>query len=263
MLASRTSPAPLGRTSTAPLVLLAFLLSSAILRADDASPSPRRPQSWSFEVVAGTSLGGPTSDLEAAMRQAGFDDSLSGGWFGGGTTTYPYTQDESWAINSYWGAARRRLGHGPWHVGLGGGTTEFGTVTGYREKVGNTYTMVFLDVGSRVLTLAPMAWYEAAPGLRLGAGPAIHRVDFELGYSYEAGTVQNRSWKPGFVVEVALTLPVDTPVFFTALAQYRFAGTATAGPWETPTYQGAHVEFPGTSVPVSHGFVALGIGGRF
>jgi len=263
MLASRTSPGPRGRSFLFLLVLPALLLSSTILRADDTPPSPRRPQSWSFEVVAGPSFGGPSGEIEAAMRRYGFDDSLSGGWFGGGTTTYPTTQDESWDATSYWGAARRRLGHGPWHVGLGGGTTELGTVTGYRDKVGNAYAMVWLDVSSRVLTLAPMAWYEAVPGLRLGAGPAIHRVDFELGYSYESGKVQSRSWKPGFVVEVALTLPADTPVFFAALAQYRFAGTATAGPWETTTYQGAHVEFPATSVPVSHGFVALGIGGRF
>jgi hypothetical protein len=263
MVAPCSSPGPRGRFLPALLVFPAFLLSSAILRADDPSPSTRRPQSWSFEIVAGPSLGGPSSDLEEAMRQYGFDDSISGGWFGGGTTTHPYTQDESWDINSYWGAARRRLGHGSWHVGLGGGTTEFPTVTGYREKVDNVYAMVFLEAGSRIVTLAPMAWYEAAPGLRLGAGPAIHRVDFELGHSYEPGAVQYRSWNPGFVVEVALTVPVDTPVYFAALAQYRFAGTATVGPWESTTHLGAHVEFPSTNVPVSHGFVGLGIGGRF
>ena len=263
MRASRTSPGPRGRSLFSLLVLPAILLASPLLRADDPSPSPRRPRVWSFEVVAGRSFGGPSSDLEAAMRQAGFDDSISGGWFGGGTTTYPYTQGESWDITSYWGAARRRLGHGPWHVGLGGGTTGFGTVTGYRERVDDLYAGLFLDAGSRIVTLAPMAWYEPAPGLRLGAGPAIHRVDLELGHSYGSGSVRYRSWNPGFVVEVALTVPADTPVFFAALAQYRWAGNATAGPWETTTYQGAHVEFPATSVPVSHGFVALGIGGRF
>ena len=81
MRASRTSPGPRGRSLFSLLVLPAILLVSPLLRADDPSPSPRRPQVWSFEVVAGPSFGGPSSDLEAAMRQAGFGrlQILSGG----------------------------------------------------------------------------------------------------------------------------------------------------------------------------------------
>lgn len=263
MNVSRTRPGPRGRTVLFILVLPAILLASVDLRADGPATSPRSIRNWSFEVVSGPSLGGPSSDLEAAMRRYGFDDSTHGGWFGSGTS-YPYTDDELWVTTSYWGAARRRLGSGPWHVGLAGGPTGFGIVSGYRETGAGGYTGAYVDAEARMVTLAPMAWYEPARGLRLGAGPAIHRVDLELGSMwFSSGSELFRRYEPGLVVEAAITVPVDTPVFFIALAQYRWAASATAGPWETTTSSGARVEFPGTSVSLSHGFVALGIGGRF
>jgi hypothetical protein len=197
------------------------------------------------------------------MRGAGFDDTSPRGWFGSGGDSYPDTNDDLGDRAAFWGAARRRLGRGPWHVGLGGGTTELGSVTGYRQDVGNSHLGLYLYAECLVATLAPMAWYEPVPALRFGAGPAIHRVDLDLGSASNPEAGATRSWKPGFVVEAALTVPVDTPVFFVALAQYRWAGSATAGPWQTTSYSGAHVEFPATSVRVSHAFFALGIGGRF
>lgn len=264
MSVSRTGPAARVRPLLALVALPALLLSALPVCAQDgASPDSPRVRLWSFEAVSGPSFGGPADDLEAAMRLAGFDDSMSGGWFGGGTTTYPQTYDDETDRFSYWGAVRRRLGHGPWHVGIGGGPTDFGSVEGYRERVDGLYASVFVSADCRILTLAPMAWFQPVPALRLGAGPALHRVDLELGQTYGSGTVQSREWKPGFVVEAALTVPVDTPVFFAALAQYRWVGTATSGSWEATTYKGAHVEFPATNVSVSHAFVAIGIGGRF
>ncbi len=263
MNVSRTCPGPRSRSVLPLLVLPAILLASGSLRADDPAPSPRRIQTWSFEVVSGPSLGGPSSDFEAAMRRYGFDDSTHGSWFGGGTT-YPYTDDELWTTTSYWGAARRRLGNGPWHVGLAGGPTEFGTVSGYRETSASGYTGAYVDARARMVTLAPMAWYEPARGLRLGAGLAIHRVDLELGSMwFSSGSEQFRSYEPGLILEAAITVPVDTPVFFVALAQYRWAADATAGPWEATSSSGGPVPFPATSVTLSHGFVAIGIGGRF
>lgn len=253
-----------GRSLLSLVALPAFLLLSPPLQAEDPASSPRRPQAWSFEVVSGPSFGGPSGDLEAAMRRSGFDDTISWNWFGGGATAYPHTYDETWEPDSYWGAARRRIGTGHWHVGLGGGTTDFGTVSGFREKVDGIYAGSFIEAQSRIAALAPMAWYEPVRALRLGAGPAIYRVDLEVGHAgLSTGSGQTLSWNLGFVLEAALTVPVDTPVFFAALVQYRFAGNATAGPWETTTYNGARVEFPAASISVSHGFVALGIGGRF
>lgn len=197
------------------------------------------------------------------MRGAGFDDTSPRGWFGSGGDSHPYTNDDLADRASFWGAVRRRLGRGPWHVGLGGGTAELGSVAGYRGDVGNSYFGLYLYAECRVATLAPMVWYEPVPALRFGVGPAIHRVDLDLGSSGNPGEGATRSWNPGFVVEAALTVPVETPVFFVALAQYRWAGSATAGPWQKTSFSGAPTEFPATSVRVSHAFLALGIGGRF
>ncbi len=244
-------------------VLPALLLSSPPARAQDGAPAAPRVRSWSLELVSGPSLGGPVEDLESAMRNAGFDDTSPGGWFGGGGTTYPQSDTGALSHISYWGAVRRRLGHGPWQVGIGGGATEFGSVTGYQRTSASAYDGLYLYAGGRVATLAPMAWFEPVPALRLGAGPAIHRVDLDLGPSGNPAEGTTRSWNAGFVVEAAVTFPVDTPVFFIALAQYRWAGDATTGPWQGTTYSGIRVEFPATSLSVSYGFVALGIGGRF
>jgi hypothetical protein len=266
MFVPSTGPACRRRSLLTLLAIPALLLFSKPVRAEDPAPAAALARSWSFEVVSGPSFGGPVSDLESAMRSAGFDDTtpaLSGSWFGGAGTSHPYTSDSLDERISWWGAARRRLGSGPWHVGLGGGATEFGSVHGYRATGTGYFDGVYLDAGGNLATLAPMAWYAVAPALRVGAGPAFHRVDLDLGPPGNPGEASTRSWKPGFVVEAALTIPVDTPVFFVALAQYRWAGSATAGPWEGTSYSGARVEFPKTSVNVSHAFLALGIGGRF
>lgn len=263
MIVSRTGPALRGRFLLLLMAIPALLLSSPPGRAQEPPPAPPRLRTWSFELVSGPSFGGPAGDLEAAMRDAGFDDTSPGGWFGSGGDSYPVTNDELWDRTSYWGAVRRRLGHGPWHVGLGGGATELANVSGYRRDAGNGYLGTFLYTECRLATLAPMAWFEPAPALRLGAGPALHRVDLDLGPSGNPGEAATRSWNPGFVVEAALTFPVDSPVYFVALAQYRWAGNATAGPWQGTTFSGAHVEFPAATVRVSHAFAAVGIGGRF
>ena len=87
MSVSRTGPAARVRPLLALVALPALLLSALPVCAQDgASPDSPRVRLWSFEAVSGPSFGGPADDLAAAMRLAGFDDSTSGGWFGGGST---------------------------------------------------------------------------------------------------------------------------------------------------------------------------------
>jgi len=248
--------------TVAPLALAALLLFSSALEAEEPAAGKSRLPGWSLELVAGPSIGGPLGDLEAAMRGAGFDGSIHACFFGCTTISYPATYSGAWDERwSYWGAVRHRLGRGPWHVGLGGGPTGFGTVVGYRERTSDGGPSAFLDVKAEVATLAPMAWFEPARGLRLGAGPALHRIDLDAAGAWEPD--RSRSWKPGLVVEAALTVPAGTPVYFAAVVQYRLSADVTTPHWETTTSTGARLEFPSTSLRVSHGFVALGIGGRF
>lgn len=249
--------------AAASLALAALLLFFPPLDATERPEAPPQLQRWSLEVVSGPSLGGPVGDLEAAMRAWGFGDTLNVCFFGCASIAHPVTYADVSDRTSSWGAVRHRLGRGTWHLGLGGGPSAFGSVEGYRESVGDRYVSVFVEAEASVVTLAPMAWFDATRALRLGAGPALHRVDLRVSGAAGAQPVRSRSWKPGLVVEAALTVPVDTPVFFAAVAQYRFSADATTARWETTTYNGTRVELPATSVRVSHGFVALGIGGRF
>ena len=82
--------------AAAPLALAALLLYSPALDAQEPAPEGPRPKSWSFELVAGPSLGGPLGDLEAAMREAGFDGSVHGCFLGCYSISYPETYDSTW-----------------------------------------------------------------------------------------------------------------------------------------------------------------------
>jgi hypothetical protein len=219
-------------------------------------------RSWSLEFVLGPSFGGPIGDLEAAMRSAGFDDSIEGGqgWDG---IDYPITVDDLDMRLSSWGAARRRLGDGRWHVGVGAGRTSFGTVIGNRDVPGAPYGSFRIYSEIDMLTIAPMAWYQPAPAARLGAGLAISRVDTSLVAGYSTNSLESSSWEPGLVVEAAVTTPTASRFYFVALLQYRWLPSGTVGPWEETAMTGEVVVFPEATVTLSHGFVAVGLGIRF
>ncbi len=231
-----------------------LLLGAPPARADDPPPKPDRP--WSVEVALGSSFGGPTEDIEDAMRAAGFDDTIEPGGY-----SYPQTFDSEWS--SLWGAARRRLGDSGWLVGVGAGWTELGSVGGNRNVEGEPEGSFYIYSEVEMLTIAPMAWFQPLPAARLGVGLALNRVDTHLGRSYSGEIDDSSSWEPGLIVEAAVNAPVASRFYFFALLQYRWLQDGTIGPWQETASSGEVVVFPETDVTLSHGFVGAGVGIRF
>jgi len=232
-------------------------MAAAPARADEPPPKPDRP--WSVEFALGSSIGGPTEDIEDAMRAAGFDDPVEGG--GCCDITYPRTSNEE--LSSLWGAARRRLGDGRWSVGVGAGWTELGSVGGNRNVEGEPPGSFYIYSEVEMLTLAPMTWFQPLPAVRLGAGLALNRVDTHLGRSYTAEVDDSSSWEPGLLVEAAVNAPVASRFYFFALLQYRWLQDGSMGPWQGMASTGELVVFPETDITLSHGFFAAGVGIRF
>ncbi len=253
------------------LTLSTLLLYSPVLRSQEPAPpgppeapepapsAKRKPLSASAEFAAGSSLWGPVSDIQGAMWEAGLDDPGDGGFLGLYTVTYPRIHDYPERA-SYWVAGRQGLRGGKWSVGFGAGIAGLGSVEGHRTGP-RADDDVFVTVKSSVFTLAPMLWFEAAPVIRLGLGPAVHAVYVEPGVSDTPGITPPEGgdpiWRAGLLVEAALTLPAGKPYYFMLLGQYRWLADTSVVVPETG--------WPPESVPVplSHAYVAIGVGGRF
>ena len=239
-------------------VVAAVLLLGPSLAAADEPPSPKPVRNWSIEIAPGASIGGPLDDMEDAMAAAGFDDDIDLGsdW---GHLDFPSGGSDSTSI---WSAARRRFGDSKWLIGVGGGFTRFGSVSGNRNVEGEPLFSFSIDSEVEILTIAPMAWYQVLPAAWLGAGIAVNRVDTSVGQYY--GVVsESSSWEPGILVEAAVTYPPASRFYFLLLVQYRWLQDGTIGPWQDEASNGEVVVFPESEVALSHGLGAIGLGIRF
>jgi hypothetical protein len=247
-----------------------FLLSPALRAQEPAPPGPpeapepappanRKPLSASGEFAVGSSLWGPVSGIQDALWDAGLNDPGDGGFLGSQTVTYPRIHNFPERV-SYWVAGRQRLGGEKWSVGFGAGITGLGSAQGHRAGPAGG-DGVYVTVQSSVFTVAPMLWLEAAPVLRLGLGPAVHAVDVDPGVSdtpdVKPPEGDNPIWRAGLLVEAALTLPAGKPYYFMLLGQYRWLADTSAVVPETGWPQNS------VPVPLSHAYVAIGVGGRF
>lgn len=254
------------------VLALSTLFFLPVLDAQEPAPPPTAPpagQGWvlpesqkrlsaSAEIAAGSSLWGPVSDIQGAMWEAGLDDPGDGGFLGSQTVSYPRIHDFPERLAVWIGGRQGRRG-GRWSVGFGGGVTGLGSVEGHRAGPGAD-DGVYVTVQSSVFTVAPMLWLEAAPVLRLGLGPAVHAVDLDPGVSdtpdVDPPSGENPIWRAGLLVEAALTLPAGKPVYLLLLGQYRWLADASV---VVPQSGSPPRSVP---VPLSHAFVAIGIGFR-
>lgn len=252
----------------APAALATLVSGSPELAAQEHSPGPPAgraaapqtsaplPPSLSIDLlVAGMSLGGPSGSIESAMREAGLDDPGHGGILGTEHVSYPRTHDFPGRV-TVWIAGRGRLRGGVWRFGFGAGGTGLGTVEGHAGPVD-----LYVTAKSTVFSVAPMAWLQAAPALRLGFGPAVHVVDVDTDVSDFPGAdppeeFANRRWRLGLLVEAAVQYPVDRSYYFLLLGQYRWLAETTVN---VPAAGGSL----SVGVPLSHGFVGAGVGFRF
>lgn len=250
------------------LALSTLLLSSPALRAQEPTPPPgpewmtpeqRKRWAGSGEFAVGTSLWGPVSAIQGAMWDAGLTDEGYGGFFGAQTVSYPRIHDFPDRV-SYWIGFREGQRGSAWSFGLGAGLTGLGSAEGHETWPGGQGE-TFVTVKSSAFTFAPMVWLEPTPGLRLGLGPAVHAVDLDPGEADEPNVDppngENPIWRAGLLVEAAFIYHSHGPAYAFLLGQYRWLADATV------TVPGAGPSGWPVQVPLSHAYVAIGIGMRF
>jgi hypothetical protein len=229
------------------------------------------PAQWSFEAFVGDFRGGPVDGLTGVMRRSGFANEDC--WWA--CPGYPMKEFGSiWNDRQFWGVARRRVGQGPFLLGLAGGVPQLGAVQGHHLSEDPALLgSIYLHATTKAATLALMFWYEGAPRqsfwtARVGAGPSLNRLSVRIdeeviGHGVDAFRRTYAKTSLGYVVDFTLCVPRVAPVYAAALAQYRETGSVSVGGW-TRRFNSVDIyTFNRAKIRMSHAFFALGVGGRF
>ncbi len=222
---------------------------------EGAGPASMPARRWDVTLSLGTTSSGPASDLEAAMRAAGFDDTFPDVYGSGGhATPFSYTgaSDEgaSWMIAAHYAVSPR------YAVGLIVSDSPIGTTYGLRAPLDS------LDIHYSARAVAPTFSVRLSDAIYVGVGPAFFMTK-AYQYEYYAGAETRYSAnKVGALVELGASVPVRSRFFATASLQYRYVGNVTIGPFESLVADHP-ATLPATSVSFNHLFFSLGVGVRF
>ena len=178
----------------------------------------RRRFSISYDGLAAIS-GGPATDIEAAMGQAGLGDTSPCFFFCDGGVAHPvsHSAEEGWLV-----AMDYALGE-HFSVGLVVSDGELGSTSGYKSD-----GRLFMSVDYSARTIAPLAIFRP-PGLplRLGLGPAYYTLRASQDDFFEAANTWNTN-RVGLLGDVRLVTSASSRIFFELRAQYRLADTPSA-----------------------------------
>lgn len=229
------------RSRIAALLLVAAVLSTRIAGAQEApkkaAAGPVEPAVLNWEVTLGGAggFGADTSDMDSALRAAGYAVSSSGDFLS--ATVFP--------------SVRLRLGDRA-SVGVSFSSTKLGSVTG--TGFGTT-----VSIQRSSMDVALVALWRPLPGVRVGAGPAWYR----LTASPEGGPDLEVS-KLGWIAEAGLAYPEGGRWYADFAAQYRGTGKADFGPY-TPPAKGPITPAPISldGIGCSHFAFLAGLGVRF
>ncbi len=228
------------------------LAGTAALAQEGEPAEPQRQYSWLLIAAPGTTSGGPASDIERAMRAAGFG-AMSPGF--DDPVEHPFSRTGNGIIGPNWMLAAHRSVAPRLLVGLTVSDAPIGVTYGWRNPA------LALDLQYSVATLAPTLSYELSKAVRLGAGPALYRTEVRQERSGSGFLKTQSATKVGALAELGVSLPADSRVCVALSLQYRLVGHVTIGPFESTVGQYS-ATFPATSVKYDHFFVGVGVGVR-
>ncbi len=233
-----------------PLVWCSLLALSTVgsvqAQSADEPPEPRLKR-FSISGYSGAPIGGPSGDLEAEMRTAGFDKTTQCWFFCEGAIRHPksYAPGTSGMLALKY-RLRRRLA-----VQLLYASTSTGETIG---AAGGTFGgLLILRHG--VNTLAAVATLQEGP-LLLGLGPALYMLSASDTHG-ETG----EATKLGLVFDAGLQFPHNSRFFVDLRAQYRWVGSASFGPYTASGFDDSAV-LPEFSLNFNHAWFGLGFGIR-
>lgn len=214
-------------------------------RAEPVAPTPILRGSVVFDV--GGSPGGPSSDIETAMDDAGLGESF--------LMSHPHSERGV----SFLVEAQYRISQ-PWSVGVLFGRLLNGSMHGYGVPLGKD-----LEVDYRVTSAAVLL--SAGPSdFQIGLGPALHHVQSRPDTtSGSAPPPWADQWKVGFIAEARAMVPARSLGFLDLTVKYSFVGDEVVGPYSSGSdiLGGPPATIPPTRVKFNHWFVGAGFGVRF
>ncbi len=228
------------------------LAGTAALAQEGEPAEPQHEYRWQLIAAPGTTSGGPASDIERAMRAAGFGATSPGF---DDPVEHPFSRTGSGEIGTVWMLAVHRAIGPRLLAGVTVSDAPIGLTFGWRNPA------LSLDLQYSVATVAPMLSYELSKAVRLGAGPAVYRTEVRQERSGGGFLKTQSATKVGGLVELGVSLPADSRVCVALSVQYRLVGRMTIGPFESTLGQSS-ATFPATSVSYDHVFFGVGVGVR-
>lgn len=208
--------------------------------------SRRSYSRWTVSALGAGAVGKSARRMEDAMNATGFGSNYRCGGFCGGDLEYPSSSGWlGWLID-----VRRQI-RSSTQVGFLISRTG-GETNGYD---GNN----FLGIRRTVTSYAAIFSLRVLPVLRMGLGPALHRVGTAKSSGLNASF--RHQFRMGVVADLALTFPAHTRFFLDLRGQYRVVGSAVVGPFNAGGSDQESV-FPASSVGLNHGFIGAGFGVR-
>ncbi len=229
------------------------LAGTAALAQEGEPAEPQRQYRWLLIAAPGTTSGGPASDIERAMRAAGFGQTSYG--FFGPPVDHPFSRTGNGIIGPNWMLAAHRSVAPRLLVGVTVSDAPMGYTSGFKGPY------LWLDLQYSVATLAPTLSYELSKAVRLGAGPAVYRTEVRQERSGGGFLATQSATKVGALAELGVSLPADSRVCVALSLQYRLVGHVTIGPFESTVGQYSATR-PASSVSFDHFFFGVGVGVR-
>ena len=216
----------------------------------DAQTLPR----VTVSIYTGANGSGAASQLENMLRSAGMNETpIDFGFLGS-----PADNPDSDVALAFGGDVRVRL----WprvSVGLSVSGSSDGSTHAVEDGF---FTSVNFDADYSVRSVAPMVMFHPSPRVRIGAGPALHRVT----YNNQAAGVAMRDTKAGWIGEAGFAFFNGKRMFSEITARYLGIGSVTLDPLTLqgesafPGQPATVVNLPATEISYRHWVIGVSFG---
>jgi hypothetical protein len=230
------------------LLIVALLLGHSLVLAQ--VPSSRR---WEVTGAFGASTGGPSRAIELAMIAGGLNDPHDNG-----CCTPPAFFPETWGGGNLRGTLAVSYAVRPWWMlRLQTTTTDFGATKGYHDPFSGPSG--WLELEQSVTSVSALTLFGMG-GLRVGAGPSLHRVAVSSIDDNTGRVSQNsHTTRLGLALHAGVSFPARTLFFAHASAQYQMVGDVDVGPY---TADDSVTTMPRTRASFSYRRINVGVGLR-
>ncbi|MBK8700817.1 MAG: hypothetical protein IPN29_15245 [Saprospiraceae bacterium] len=116
------------------------------------------------------------------------------------------------------------------------------------------------EIGSRILSIAPMLGFSLKNNFFLGVGPAYHDMSVRFSKGIDLNLAETTPFKKvGFILDAGWLFPAEGFIYIKVNLRYLYAGAVEIGPYQISP----QVEFPKSTVSFNQIFLSFGGGFRW